>query len=74
MLEISAGEYVEFAGGTATGILFEAVDATAAAMSGVALVRDAEYNLSEVVYDAGQNQAAQDAAAVSLTALGLIAR
>lgn len=58
----------------ATGILFDAVDASLADADGVAIVRDGEYNLSEVIWEAGQNQAAQDAAVVDLLALGLVAR
>lgn len=75
-----AGKIVEYnnagAAGAeiATGILFDAVDATGADADGVALVRDCEYNLAEIVWEAGQDQAAQDAGVVDLLALGVIAR
>lgn len=60
---------------TATGILHGNVDASAADVDGVAvLVRDCEFNLAEVTWEAGQDQAAQDAGVVDLTALGMIAR
>ena len=75
-----AGEYVEYNNGnvdgseTAVGVLFDAVDASAAAADCVVIARDAEVNLAELVWEAGQDQAAQDAAVVELAAVGIIAR
>lgn len=59
---------------TAAAILLDDVDASAADVDGVAVVRDAEVKRALLVFDAGQNQAAQDAAIVDLAALGLVAR
>jgi len=75
-----AGKVVEYdnAGSSgaeiATGILFDAVDATGADADGVALVRDCEYNTGEIVFEAGQDQTAKDAAYADLKALGVIGR
>lgn len=77
----ASGKYVEYDNGAvdgtevATGILFDAVDASLADVEGAVMVnRDAEYNLSEVVWEAGQDQTAQDAGVADLLALGLVAR
>ncbi len=59
---------------TAVAILYGAVDATAAATACTVIARDAEVNLAELVFDAGQDQAAQDAAIDDLRAVGIIAR
>jgi len=74
-----AGKLVEYDNGgasgaeVATGILFDAVDASAADVEdAVVITRDCEYNLSEVIWEAGQDQAAQDAGVVDLLAQGLI--
>lgn len=75
------GKLVEFddngAGGAeiATGVLFDAVDASLADVVGaVVIVRDAEVNLSELQWGAGQLQADIDAGVAELATLGIIAR
>lgn len=77
---IISGKAVEYDNGgaaganAAAGVLFDAVDASAADADGVGLVRDCEVNLNEIVFDSGQDAAAQAAAVVDLLALGVIAR
>lgn len=58
----------------AAGILLAAVDATGADAAGVTIERDAEVNLSELVFKAGMTQDEKDAAVADLKALGVIAR
>jgi len=58
----------------AAAIVVRDTDASAAAVSAAAVRRDAEVQRSELVFDAGQNQAAQDAAIVDLAVRGIIAR
>ena len=58
---------------TAAGILFEAVDASAADAAGVIVARDAEVNLDELGWNS-QAQGAIDAGVVDLTAIGIIPR
>ena len=58
----------------AAGVLIEDVDASAADATGVILRRDAEVIDSLLTYQSGQDGAAQTAAKVDLTALGIIAR
>ena len=57
----------------AAGILYAAVDASAADAAGVAVVRDAEVNSSEIGWNA-QAQGAIDAGTTDLLALGIITR
>lgn len=59
---------------TAAGVLYDAVDASAAAAPGVAIVRDAEVNKGELVFADGTAQADIDAAIAELAAVGIIAR
>ena len=76
----ASGKYAEYdeaaVDGTedAAGILFEAVDASAADAAGVAIVRDGTFNLAEVIWKSGASQGDIDAGVVDMTALGLIAR
>ena len=80
----ASGKYVERANAadnasdgseTAVGILFAAVDATAGDASGVAIVRDAEFNAGEVEYKTGFVVDTDDTAAkAELAAVGIIAR
>lgn len=59
----------------AAGILFDAVDASAADADGVALVRgNMLFNLAEVKWNTGVAQPEIDAGVVDLAALGIIAR
>lgn len=59
----------------AAGILYAAVDASAADAEGVAILRGpAVVNTAELVWDAGQDAAAQTAGLVDLAALDIIAR
>lgn len=75
-----AGKQVEYdnAGASgaeiATGILFDASDATGADADAVGIVRDCTVNLSELVWEAGQDQASIDAGVADLKALGIICR
>lgn len=57
----------------AAGVLFAAVDATAADTAGVIIARDAEVNAAELGWNA-QAQPAIDAGTVDLAALGIILR
>lgn len=80
----ASGKYVERANAadgasdgseTAVGILFDAVDASAADAEGVMIARDAEFNAAEVVYKSGYVVDTDDTAAkAELAAVGLIAR
>jgi hypothetical protein len=77
----SGGEYAAYdnaaTDGTAqaAGILFDAVDASAGAKAGVAIVRDAEVNEAELVYDEDSDATADITAAVAdLLALGIVLR
>lgn len=56
----------------AYGVLFANTDATAADQACVVIVRDAIVARSKLVFDAGQNQAAKDAAYVDLAAKNLL--
>jgi hypothetical protein len=56
----------------AYGVLFADVDASAADKAGVVIVRDAIVAKSKLVFDAGQNQAAKDAASVDLAAKNIL--
>jgi hypothetical protein len=58
----------------AAGILFDNVDASAADKSGVAIVRDAEVNDSELVYKTGMSAGDKTKARDDLKALGIITR
>ena len=79
-IETASGKYKEWNPGntdgseTAAGVLFEAVDASAADADGVAVVRDAEINRGEVVYFTGATPAHHDIAATQLATMGIIAR
>jgi len=59
---------------TAVAILFDAVDASAGDANGVALVRECEFHLGEVVWKATQNADDKAAAVVDLETIGVIAR
>lgn len=59
----------------AAGVLFEAVDASAADVSGVVVITgDAEVKKSMLTYQDGQDAAAQTAALADLKAIGIKAR
>ena len=59
----------------AVGLLFDAVDASAADADGVGIIRGTmEYNLAEVTWNTGALQAEIDAGVADLLALGIIAR
>jgi Bacteriophage lambda head decoration protein D len=58
----------------ATGILYDAVDASAADAQGVAIVRLAEVNAAELVWPAGITAPEQTTALGELAALNIIAR
>lgn len=76
----ASGKYAEYdnaaSDGTevAAGVLFEAVDASAADAPGVANVRNCEVYLAGLTWEAGQDQAAQDAGVADLKALNVIVR
>lgn len=76
----ASGKYAEYnnaaSDGTevAAGVLFAAVDATGGDADGVANVRNCEVNLADLVWEAGQDQTAQDAGVADLKALNVIAR
>ena len=80
----ASGKYVERANAadvavdgseTAVGILFEAVDATAGDTPGVGILRDAEFNMAEVVYKTGYVVDTDDTDSVGeLAAVGIIGR
>jgi len=59
---------------TVAGILFDAVDATAAAVAGVGVVRDAEVNTNELVWPTGISANDKATAVTALGALGIIVR
>lgn len=58
----------------AAGILFGAVDASAADKAGVIIARDAEVNLAELVYKTAMSGGNQTLALADLATLGIIAR
>lgn len=58
----------------AAGILWDSVDATAAAKPGVAIVRDAEVNGAELEWPAGITDPQKTTAIGELAALGIIVR
>jgi Bacteriophage lambda head decoration protein D len=58
----------------AAGILYDAVDASAADAEGVAIVRMAEVNAAELVWPAGISSGEQTTALGELAALSIIAR
>ena len=58
----------------AAGVLFEAVDASAADANGVVVLRDAEINLSEVTWKSGASQGDIDAGVADMLALGIVTR
>lgn len=76
----ATGEYAKYDNGAsdgtevAAGVLLAAVDATAADKPGVIIARLAEVAKTGLVFDAGQDAAAQAAALVDLKALTIIAR
>lgn len=76
----ATGKYVALAPGSeggseaAAGILYAAVDATAADAEGVAIVRDAEVNGAELTWPAGISGSDKTAAVAALAALGVIVR
>lgn len=77
----ASGEYVAYNNAAtdgsevAAGVLYEAIDATAAAQLGVAITRLAEVNTNELVWGPGAaTQADRDAAVADLAALNIIAR
>jgi hypothetical protein len=76
----SSGKYAVYdpaaSDGTQTpaGVLWDAVDATAADTKGVGIVRDAEINSSEVVWKAGLTAAQQATGIAKLADLGVIDR
>lgn len=76
----ASGKYAEYdnaaVDGTevAAGILFSAVDASAADATGVALVRNCGYKKSVVTWKTGALQADIDAGTADLEALGIIGR
>src|SRR5690606_5214096 len=59
---------------TAAGILLAAVDATGGAKPGVAIVRDAEVNEHELVWDEDNDTSDITAGVADLLALGIILR
>ena len=58
---------------TAAGVMYAAVDASAADATGLVVVRDAEVNLAELGWNS-QAGAAQTAGVADLKAVGIIAR
>ncbi len=80
VLGIVANKYVEYDNAassgaeTAVAILFDAVDATDDDADCVVLVRDAEVNASELIYEATQDQASIDASIVDLLTVGIVGR
>lgn len=74
------GEYKAYDNGAsdgsqaAAGILLDDCDASDADTHAVAILRDAEVNRNELVYDSGQNDAAKVAAVADLLALGILVR
>lgn len=58
----------------AAGILLDDCDATDADVKAVGILRDAEVNSNELVYDSGQNDAAKVAAVADLLAIGILVR
>jgi len=75
-----AGKLVEFdddasdGSETATGILLDAVDASSADADGVVIVRDAEVNVSEIVWESTQDATDILNGTADLLALGIVAR
>lgn len=74
------GEYKYYDNGASDGsqaaaaILLDDVDASAGDVKAAAILRDAEVNGDELVYDSGQNDAAKIAALADLLALGILVR
>ena len=68
----ASSKYAEYDNGagdgteTAAGVLFEAVDASAADAAGVVVKRLAEVNLSELVWKSGASQGDKDAGMVDM--------
>lgn len=58
----------------AAGILFAAVNATAADVKGVVIVRDAEVNGDELVFENSEDTGDKEAAYADLKAVGIICR
>lgn len=75
-----AGEFVPYLAGGASGagafgaICYEPIDATAAAVNVTGIVRDAEIQRAALVFAAGNDAAAQNAAFTGMAALGLALR
>ncbi len=75
-----SGKYVEHdPAGTdgrqnAAGILFDAVDASAADADGVAIVRDAEVNANEITWKTGISAGDKTDGITALAALGIVTR
>lgn len=59
---------------TVAGIMFDAVDATDAAVDGVGVVRDAEVNTNELVWPTGISAPDKATAVAALAVLGIIVR
>lgn len=76
----ASGKYVQLDEGAvdgsenAAGVLYAAVDATAADKQGVRIARDAEVVKASLQWNGTINQAQKDAAVAQLEALGIIAR
>ncbi len=58
----------------AAGILFDAVDATAAAKSGTIVIRNAEVQLSKLIFKSGMSQPDKDQAVADMAANFIITR
>jgi hypothetical protein len=71
---VERGELAERGGLLAAGVLYDAVDASAADAEGVAIVRLAEVNAGELVWPAGITGPEQATALGELAALNIIAR
>lgn len=78
--ELTAGGFAEYSptntdgSETPAGILFDAVDATAAAKTGVNMARDCEVNASELTFFEGATEAEIETAAAALAEHGIILR
>lgn len=79
-LVTATSKYAEYNGGladgteTAVGVLLSAVDASAADVVGVAILRDAEIKLSALQWESGATQQEKDDAVADMLALGIIIR
>ncbi|MCK7542956.1 head decoration protein [Marinobacter bryozoorum] len=77
---LTAGGYAEYNPGNAdgsetpAGVLFDAVDATDAAQTGVILARDCEVTGADLAFFAGATEGEIETAAAALAELGIIVR